>query len=130
MKIWDFNTMIESFTVGAKFQILDFASPTLKKILTQIRELTAAVDKCQAAMANVAKMPGIGAAIGSTDALAASWGNVARNATAAQAAIGRAGAAGAAGGAAGGGARGRHGLGNFLGIGNGGGGGPHIGGPG
>ena len=33
--------MISSFSVGARFEILDEASPALRKILAEVRDLTA-----------------------------------------------------------------------------------------
>ncbi|WP_027554543.1 phage tail tape measure protein [Bradyrhizobium sp. Cp5.3] len=119
--------MISSFSVGATFQILNEASPTLLKILRQVRELRVEIDKAKASMAGLAKMPALGAAIGEADALAASWGRVAKEAAAANGALGRASTAarGAAGFTAGGGGRGgRHQPGFMRG-----GGGGHIGGP-
>jgi len=39
--------MITSFSVGARFQILDEASPALRVILRQVRDLNVALDKAR-----------------------------------------------------------------------------------
>jgi hypothetical protein len=60
---------ITSFSVGARFQILDEASPTLRKILAEVRELNVAIDKARASLAGLGKsvMPvGLKTAIGDT----------------------------------------------------------------
>jgi hypothetical protein len=85
--------MIESFTVGAVFKLIDQASPALLKILRQVRELNASIDKARESMASLGKMPGITVAVGEVDGLAASWASVAKNAEAARLAMGRAGTA-------------------------------------
>jgi hypothetical protein len=90
--------VIVSYEVGAVFKIINEASPALTRILRQVRELTAALDKARASMAEITKGLGTGkaltGAIGETDKLAASWANVAKNATEARAAMGRAGSGG------------------------------------
>jgi len=43
--------MIESFSVGAVFKILDEASPTLRKILKQVSELNKAIESVKVNMA-------------------------------------------------------------------------------
>jgi hypothetical protein len=83
--------MITSFEVGARFQILDQASPALRLILKQVRELTVALDKARENLATLGKsvMPvGLTRAVAETDGLAKAWGDVAKNAAAAQRAIG------------------------------------------
>jgi hypothetical protein len=83
--------MITSFEVGAVFKIINEASPTLAKILKQVRELNLAIDKARENLALVGKMPAsLGMAVAETDGLATAWGNVAKNAAAAQRAIGSA----------------------------------------
>jgi hypothetical protein len=115
--------MITSFEVGSVFRIIDEASPGLRKILAQVRELTKAIDTARASLAEFSKsvVPGIAGAIKETDALAGAWGRVSESAAAASKSItrasesARASAAAATGGIAGGGARGggRHGPGRF-----------------
>jgi hypothetical protein len=90
--------MITSFEVGARFKILDEASPALTKILRQVRELNLAIDKARENLASIGKMAmpaGLTAAVAETDGLATAWGNVAKNAAAAQRAIGSASSAAA-----------------------------------
>ena len=41
------KNMITSFSVGARFQILDEASPALRVILRQVRDLNVALDKAR-----------------------------------------------------------------------------------
>lgn len=82
--------MISSFEVGAVFKILDEASPALKRILAQVRELTKAIDKAKAAMSGIANMPALGTAIGETQRLAVAWTEVSKAASSANRAIGRA----------------------------------------
>jgi hypothetical protein len=82
--------VIVSYEVGAIFKIIDEASPALRKMLGQIRELRLALDKVKASMAEVGafKPPaGIGTAIGETNELATSWGRVTAEARAARAAM-------------------------------------------
>lgn len=127
--------MITSFEVGAVFKVINEASPALRQILKQVRDLNVAVEKARANLALLGKgaMPGLAGAVAETDALATAWGLVARNARLAQAALGsatgaagRAGrAAGAANAAAAAGGGGRRALGNYL----AGGGGVHVQGP-
>jgi hypothetical protein len=109
--------MITSYEVGAVFKIINQASPALVKILQQVRELSAAIDKAKESLATIGKMPGVGVAIGETGDLAKAWGDVAKNAGAARLAIGNAAAAArrslpaaaaAATGGVGGGGAGRH----------------------
>jgi hypothetical protein len=108
--------MIASLEVGAVFRIINEASPALVKILKQIRELNAVVEKAKINLAEIGKMPSMTAAIGETDKLAKTWGDVAANAGAARLAtnnaanqtrraMGNAAGAGGAGGTGGG----RHG---------------------
>jgi hypothetical protein len=115
--------MITSFEVGAVFRIINEASPALTKILAQVRELNATIAKAKENLAVIGKMPGMTAAIRETDALAKSWGTVAKSAESARVAIGAASRIPATGGGGGGRAR----LGSRLGIG---GGRSHIGGGG
>jgi hypothetical protein len=85
--------MITSFEVGAIFKIVNEASPALTKILRQVRELSAAIDKARENLATVGKfaMPtGLTAAVAETSDLAKAWGDVAKNATTARFAIGNA----------------------------------------
>lgn len=89
--------MITSFEVGAVFKIINQASPTLLKILGQIRELNQAIDKARINMNALGqlKMPtGMRAAIGETESLAAAWSNVAKNAALARRQMGSAASAG------------------------------------
>lgn len=125
--------MITSFEVGAVFKIVNEASPALTKMLRQVRELTAAVDKARASFAELSKGVGSGAgltaAIGETKALSAEWKGVAENAAKARVAMTAASGAARTPSLAAGGGRGA--LGNRLGMhGGGGGGGAHITGPG
>ena len=132
--------MIAGFEVGAVFKIINEASPALTRILRQVRELNAVIDKARENLATLGTGLGnikLGAATEETAALAAEWKNVARNATSARLAIGNASSAalraGGAGGAGIGGlpGGGRQRLGSWLGGGGHfGGGGGHIGGPG
>ena len=132
--------MIAGFEVGAVFKIINEASPALAKILKQVRELNPAIDKARENLATLGTGIGnikLGAATDETAALATAWGDVAKNARAAQAAIGRASAtavrsgsaAAAAAGGGGGGGRGggRRRLGGWLG--GGGGQGTHVNAP-
>jgi hypothetical protein len=84
--------MITAFEVGAVFKIINEASPTLTRILKQIRELNAMIEKARGNLALLGKglTPGLPAAIGETEALATAWGNVAKNASAARLALGQA----------------------------------------
>jgi hypothetical protein len=128
--------MITSFEVGAIFKIVNEASPALRKILAEVRELNKLLDQARVNMASLGKaiVPvGLTTAVGETSALAKAWGDVAKNATIAQRAIGSASttavrsapaAAASAIGRGGGGGGGRHRPG-WLG-----GGGAHMYGPG
>jgi hypothetical protein len=58
--------MISSYTVGAVFKIIDQASPALVKILKQVRELSAAIEKTKANIASIGKIPSPGVATGET----------------------------------------------------------------
>lgn len=119
-----------AFEVAAVFRIINEASPALTRILKQVRELSVAIDKARANLAEITKGVGTGtgltSAIGETDRLAASWQNVAKSAGEARMAM--TGASGAARSlpsvTSGGGNRGifRPGA-------RGGGGGAHVGGP-
>src|SRR5258705_9347184 len=85
--------MITSFEVGSIFKIIDQASPALRLILKQVRELNVALDRARASLTGLGKfaMPaGLTTAVGENAGLATAWGNVARNAGAAQRAIGAA----------------------------------------
>jgi hypothetical protein len=125
--------MISSYEVGAIFRIVNEASPALRTILKQVRELDLAIGKARENLALVGRstVTGLSSAVGETQALAGAWREVAaasalatRNLTGAGAA-GRSAAASAAVGGGGVGGGGRHRPG-WL----GGGGGAHIGGPG
>lgn len=118
--------MITSFEVGAIFKIVNQASPTLTKILAQVRELNVAIDKARINMNALGqlKMPtGMSAAVAETESLATAWGNVAKNASMARRNMGTAASAGRTGVPGGG----RQRLGSRV---FGGGGGTHISGPG
>ncbi len=82
--------MIESFSVGATFRIIDRASPALREILAQVRELNKMVETARANMAEITKPIGMGTAITATGDLAKAWSDVAKNAEAAKLAIGNA----------------------------------------
>jgi CspA family cold shock protein len=84
--------MITSFEVGAVFKIVNEASPQLTKILRQIRELNAAIDKAKANLASLSRdlVPAsLTSAVSETEALAGAWRNVATQSLAAQRAKGR-----------------------------------------
>jgi hypothetical protein len=121
--------VITSFEVGAIFKIIDEASPALRRMLRQVNELRAAIDKAKASMAEMTKAvvpAGLRSAIEETNALATAWGRVTAESRAARTAIGQAGAAARGGAivpAIGGG---RAHLGSRLGIG---GSGTYVGGP-
>jgi hypothetical protein len=121
---------VTGFEVAAIFKIIDQASPALKKILAQVRELRLEVDRATKALAEIGKIGslGLGGAIKETDGLAASWRAVAANANQAQAAMRGATAAARQGPALATGGRGRALLGSRIGIGRG--GRAHIAGPG
>lgn len=126
--------MITSYEVGAVFKIINQASPALRTILGQVRVLNQAIERARANLAEIGKSSAAtGTAVAETRALAKEWGDVAKNAKAAQLAIGQAagasarasgaGAAAAAAGAGGGGrvpGGGRQRLGQRLGHGGGG----------
>jgi hypothetical protein len=80
--------MITSYEVGAVFKIVNEASPALTRILKQIRELNAVLEKARENLALVGKVPGVGTAIAATGDLAKAWGDVAKNAALAPRAIG------------------------------------------
>jgi hypothetical protein len=82
--------MISSFTVGSIFKIVDEASPALRLILKQVRELNTALDRARASLTSLGKPIGLAGAVGETSALAKAWGDVAKNAGLAQRAIGSA----------------------------------------
>lgn len=86
--------MITSFEVGAVFKIINEASPALRTILRQVRELNAAIDKAKAGIASLNKelLPsnGMAAAVAETQALAGAWREVAAQSAAARRAIGSA----------------------------------------
>jgi TP901 family phage tail tape measure protein len=83
--------MIISDEVGVIYKIINEASPTLVRILKQVRELNAVVEKARANLAELTKGfgPGTGlaAAIGETDKLALAWKDVAKNASEARMAM-------------------------------------------
>jgi len=64
--------MITSFEVGAVFKIINEASPALKTMLKQVRDLTAAVEKAKVGLASLNKelLPssGLTAAVAETGA--------------------------------------------------------------
>jgi hypothetical protein len=79
--------MITAFEVGSIFRIIDEASPALRVILKQVRDLNVALDKARASLSSMGKfaMPtGLTTAVGETSALAKAWGDVAKNAAIAQ----------------------------------------------
>ena len=125
--------MITSFEVGAVFKIINEASPALKTMLKQVRDLTAAVEKAKVGLASLNKelLPssGLTAAVAETDKLANAWRKVAAESGAARRAIGSATSASARAAlppsVGGGGGGGRHQPG-FMARG---GGGAHVGGP-
>jgi hypothetical protein len=87
--------MNTAFEIGAIFRIVNEASPALRAILKQVRELNAAIDKAKESLALIGKNPAVGTAIAETGDLAKAWGDVAKNAKAAQLAIGQASSASA-----------------------------------
>jgi hypothetical protein len=85
--------MITTFEVGAVFKIINDASPALAEILKQVRALNKAMTTAREGMASLGVSISslrLGAAVGETDALAASWDLVAKNAAAARLAMGQA----------------------------------------
>lgn len=85
--------MISRFEVGAILKIVDQASPALGRILRQVRELNLAIEKARVNLAEIGKgtgaaSTGIAKATGETEALAAAWKNVAKNAAGARAMTG------------------------------------------
>jgi hypothetical protein len=85
--------MITSFEVGSVFKIIDEASPALRVILKQVRELNVQLDRARASLTSLGKVAapaGLTTAVTETGELAAAWGLVAKNAGAAQRAIGAA----------------------------------------
>src|SRR3977135_548245 len=84
--------MITSFEVGAVFKIINEASPALKTMLKQVRDLTAAVEKAKVGLASLNKelLPssGLTAAVAETDKLANAWRKVAAESGAARRALG------------------------------------------
>lgn len=83
--------MIISDEVGVVYKIINEASPSLSRILKQVRELNAAVEKARANLAEITKGvgggTGLAVAIGETDKLAKAWGDVAAQAGAARIAM-------------------------------------------
>jgi hypothetical protein len=126
--------VITSFEIGARFRLINEASPTLAQILKQIRELNLALDKARTSLTALGKsvVPvGLTTAVTETSALARAWADVGKNATLAKHAIGSASttavrSAPAAAAVATGGGGGRHRPGW---LGGGGGGGAHFRGP-
>jgi hypothetical protein len=45
--------VITGFTVGAEFRLIDQFSPTLRKLLAEIRELNKALDQARASLAGI-----------------------------------------------------------------------------
>lgn len=132
--------MITSFEVGAVFKILDDASPALRRILKQVRDLNLAINKAREnlSLMNKTLVPAsMVAAVGETEKLALAWKNVAKQSAAATRAIGQASAAAkiavptlpAIPAPAGGGGGGRHRPGFRGGAGGGGSSGVHVSGP-
>lgn len=130
--------MITSFEVGAVFKIINEASPALRTILRQVRELRAEIDRVKANMAGLGKdlaPAGLSAAVAETQALAGAWREVAIQSNSARRALGSAATAARTAGGAGvppvgvgrGGGRGRHQPGFMARV--GGGAGAHVGGP-
>jgi hypothetical protein len=72
--------MITSFEVGAVFKILDEASPTLRKVLQQVRALNDVIEKTKVNLQSLMASAGIGLdpAIAQTRALAVEWRAVSR----------------------------------------------------
>jgi hypothetical protein len=106
--------MQTGFEVGAIFRVLDEASPGLRKILAQVRELNKAIEQAKTNLAGFGQSvaPGINGAVVETDRLAAAWTKVSESALAAGRSIGTATAAAARsvpGGGGGGGGRHRPG---------------------
>jgi hypothetical protein len=126
--------VITTFAVGAELKLIDQFSPALRKLLGEIRKLNEGLDQARASLAAIGRGVGLGAAVTETEGLATAWGNVAKNAVAAQRAIGGASATAARTGAAaaaiggGGGGGGRQGFASRF-LPNRGGGGAHVGGP-
>ena len=58
------------------------------KAAREIRKLNEALDQARASLAIIGRGVGLGAAVTQTEGLATAWGNVAKNAAAAQRAIG------------------------------------------
>jgi hypothetical protein len=82
--------MITTFEVGARFRILNEASPALAEILKQIRSINIALAKAKEGFASLGTSVSglrLGTAVGEVDALAASWGSVTKNAAAARLAM-------------------------------------------
>lgn len=79
--------MISSFEVGAVFKILDEASPALRKILAQVRELNKAIEGLKANMSALGRNPALVAAIDETKGLALAWREVQKASTSANRSI-------------------------------------------
>jgi hypothetical protein len=60
--------MISSFTVGSIFRIVDEASPALRLILRQVRELNVAIDKARQNLASIGRgsTAALGVVVGET----------------------------------------------------------------
>jgi hypothetical protein len=80
--------MIETFRVGAVFELINRASPELTRILKQVRELSAAIEKAKTDIAGIAKMPSLGVATTETRELAVAWREVGKAAASANRSIG------------------------------------------
>ncbi len=70
--------MITSFEVGAVLKVIDQASPALRKVLTQLRELNATIEKAKTGLSSLlTSLNGeLDPAIAQTRELAASWRSV------------------------------------------------------
>ena len=95
--------MVNSFEVSSVFKIINQASPALRAILKQVRELSAAIDQAKLGLSSIGRIPGINAATGQTQALAAEWRNVAAASAAATRSMTAAASAGRRGGGGAGG---------------------------
>src|SRR6476646_4933658 len=81
--------MITSFEVGSMFRLVDEASPTLRKILGDMRKLRESINAAKLDLSEFTKAicPAIGGAVKETDGLTAAWGRVGKAAQDASAAI-------------------------------------------
>jgi hypothetical protein len=58
--------VITSFEVGSVFKIIDQASPALRAILKQVRDLNVALDKARESLATIGRGVGLTAAVTET----------------------------------------------------------------